>query len=44
MKQVIELSKILYDLGYFIQDAIDIAINIIREKEQNEYETGGLYE
>lgn len=44
MEEVIKLAKYYIDLGYFIQDAIDTSINIIREKEQNEYETGGLYE
>ena len=44
MEEVIKLAKYYLELGYSIEDAIRIAINIIREKEQNEYETGGLYE
>ena len=44
MEEVIKLAKYYLELGYSIEDAISIAINIIREKEQNEYETGGLYE
>ena len=44
MKEVIKLAKYYLDLGYSIEDAITTAINITREKEQNEYETGGLYE
>ena len=38
MEEVIKLAKYYIDLGYFIQDAIDIAINIVREKEIDLYE------
>lgn len=41
MKQVIELSQFFIDLGYSVQDAITIAINIIREIEISKYEIGG---
>ena len=38
MEEVIKLAKYYIDLGYFIQAAIDIAINIVREKEIDLYE------
>lgn len=41
MQQVIELAKYYLDLGYSIDDAITTAINIIREKEIDLYESKG---
>lgn len=41
MQQVIELAQYYLDLGYSIDDAITTAINIIREKEIDLYETKG---
>ena len=38
MKQAIELSQFFIDLGYSIDDAITMAINIIREVEISKYE------
>ena len=38
MKEVIELAKYYIDLGYSIEDAISMAINIMREKEIDLYE------
>ena len=38
MEEVIKLAKYYIDLGYFIQDAISTAINIVREKEIDLYE------
>ena len=38
MKEVIELAKYYIDLGYSIEDAISMAINIIREVEISKYE------
>ena len=41
MEQVIKLAKYYLHLGYSIQDAITMAINVIREKEIDLYETKG---
>ena len=38
MKEVIELAKYYIDLGYSIEDAISMAIDITREKEIDLYE------
>lgn len=38
MEQVIKLAKYYLDLGYSIQDAITMAMNVIREKEIDLYE------
>ena len=40
MEQVIKLAKYYLDLGYSIQDAITMAINIARAKEIELYERG----
>lgn len=42
MKQVIKLAKYYLDLGYSIQDAITTAINVVREKQIELYEVGGI--
>ena len=38
MKEVIKFAKFYFELGYSIEDAITIAINIIREVEVSKYE------
>ena len=38
MKEVIKFAKFYLELGYSIDDAISIAINIIREVEVSKYE------
>ena len=38
MKEVIKFAKFYLELGYPIDDAISIAINIIREVEISKYE------
>ena len=38
MKEVIKFAKFYLDNGYCIDDAITIAINIIREVEVSKYE------
>ena len=41
MKEVIKFAKFYFELGYSIEDAISIAINIVREVEVSKYEIGG---
>lgn len=41
MQQVIELAQYYLELGYDINEAITTAINIVREKEIDLYETKG---
>ena len=38
MKEVIKFAKFYFELGYSIEDAISMAINIIREVEVSKYE------
>ena len=38
IEEVIKFAKFYLDLGYFIDDAITMAINIIREVEISKYE------
>ena len=38
MKEVIKFAKFFIDLGYSIDEAITMAINIIREVEVSKYE------
>ena len=38
MKEVIKFAKFYLDNGYSIEDAITMAINIIREVEISKYE------
>ena len=38
IKEVIKFAKFYLELGYSVQDAISIAINIIREVEISKYE------
>ena len=38
MEEVIKLAKYYIDLGYSAQDAITMAINIVREVEISKYE------
>ena len=38
MKEVIKFAKFFIDLGYSIEDAITMAINIVREVEISKYE------
>ena len=44
IEEVIKFAKFYLDLGYFIDDAITMAINIVREVERLKYEMGGLDE
>ena len=44
MKEVIKFAKFYLELGYSIEDAITIAINVVREVERLKYEMGGLDE
>jgi len=44
MEQVIKLAEYYLDLGYSIQDAITMAININRQKYIELYEIGGIDE
>ena len=44
MKEVIKFAKFYLDNGYSVQDAISMAINIVREVEISKYEMGGLDE
>ena len=41
MQQVIELAQYYLGIGYSIDDAITTAINVIREKEIDLYESKG---
>ena len=38
IEEVIKFAKFYFELGYSIEDAITIAINIIREVEVSKYE------
>ena len=38
MEEVIKFAKFFIDLGYSVQDAISMAINIVREAEISKYE------
>ena len=38
MKEVIKFAKFYLDNGYSVQDAITMAINIVREAEISKYE------
>ena len=38
MKEVIKFAKFYLELGYSIEDAITMAINIVREVEISKYE------
>ena len=38
MKEVIKFAKFYFELGYSIEDAISMAINIVREVEVSKYE------
>ena len=38
MKEVIKFAKFYLELGYSVQDAISMAINIVREAEISKYE------
>ena len=38
MKEVIKFAKLYLELGYSIDDAITMAINIVREVEVSKYE------
>ena len=38
MKEVIKFAKFYLELGYSAQDAITMAINIVREVEISKYE------
>ena len=38
MKEVIKFAKFYLDNGYSVQDAISMAINIVREVEVSKYE------
>ena len=40
MKEVIKFAKFYLELGYPIDDAITMAINIAREVEASKYEMG----
>ena len=38
MKEVIKFAKFYLELGYSVQDAITMAINVVREVEVSKYE------
>ena len=38
MKEVIKFAKFYFEIGYSIEDAISMAINIVREVEISKYE------
>ena len=38
MKEVIKFAKFYFELGYPIQDAITMGINVVREVERLKYE------
>ena len=38
IEEVIKFAKFYFELGYSIEDAISMAINIIREVEISKYE------
>ena len=38
IKEVIKFARFYYELGYSVQDAISMAINVVREVEVSKYE------
>ena len=42
IEEVIKFAKFYLDNGYSIEDAITMAINIVREVEISKYEMGGF--
>ena len=40
MEEVIKFAKFYFEIGYSIEDAISMAINVIREVERLKYEMG----
>ena len=38
IEEVIKFAKFYFELGYSVQDAISMAINIVREVERLKYE------
>ena len=44
MKEIIKFAKFYSELGYSLNEAITMAINIAREVEMSKYEMGGLNE
>ena len=42
IEDVIKFAKFYFELGYYVQDAITMAINIVREVEISKYEMGGF--
>ena len=38
IEEVIKFAKFYFELGYSIEDAITIAINVVREVEISKYE------
>ena len=38
IEEVIKFAKFYFELGYSVQDAISMAINIVREVEISKYE------
>ena len=38
IEEVIKFAKFYFELGYSVQDAITIAINVVREAEISKYE------
>ena len=38
IEEVIKFARFYYELGYSVQDAITMAINIVREVEISKYE------
>ena len=38
IKEVIKFAKFYFEIGYSIEDAITMAINIVREVEISKYE------
>ena len=38
IEEVIKFAKFYFELGYSVQDAVTIAINVVREAEISKYE------
>ena len=38
IEEVIKFARFYYELGYYVQDAISMAINVVREVEISKYE------
>ena len=38
IEEVVKFAKFYFELGYSVQDAISMAINIVREVERLKYE------